>query len=652
MAENDWESLFSKARGDDDDDDDKVPDPLSSIHGEIRTDNLSKGAKKRKRKASTSLSLDPKIGWQRHLEERQDGSSSFAQTWLSWLQLKHHFCPQQGSNPCDSGWQDEQDDEQGRKILSGRHYCRSCQQSPVVHKAHVVAKHDQQDLRWLRIYCLVRNLRCVAVQAIVTKTKLQAVVCDLQKEWIRTIKQDLAPMAASLESIWAHCRTVSQWLLKLTRNQQPPPPPPTTAPATTTKMEELELFIRLIMGLDDVYYQLYYAELTGQLQRLSTTPRDVYTPHPVQHFGLFAVDAGALMDLQKELDKKSLDQKHGGIQERFGLTRKDNDDEHPLERLYHYRFLETMLLFEKSGWTSDSSTKVQIFKQLHEITDNDSHETPAPKLLMEWRNHCRDFVCHLYSYATPSLAVCRKLVDTVREQGMTSGFLELGAGTGYLASILHSLGANIEAFDLHPPSSTLRRNEWHGCTPPFFTVQSGSETILRKRNNLKRTALLLCYPPPGSNFANRALLNYTDHGGQMIVCVGEFKGLTGSPAFEGFLRNRYRCITRMPCLCWGTDASFVTVWVRRPAKQSLDTPQLDINRNEGLLLPCSYCGKKESTRRCRLLRFLSYCSKECCDQDETNRNVALQLVMIDLTEGAKRKLDFDRSSDFSRMMKS
>ena len=153
----------------------------------------------------------------------------------------------------------------------------------------------------------------------------------------------------------------------------------------------------------------------------------------------------------------------------------------------------------------------------------------------------------------------------MKNAGISGGIIEIGAGTGYVASLLKDAGINTVAWDIRPPGST-KSNEYHGSTPEFCNVAKGDPSDLRLRfPSLKAEAdeaLLLCYPPPESPMAKEALEAYLAGGGKCLIHIGEFSGLTGSTAFEDLLVRHFYCVDRIPCLAWGTDASMVTVWLR------------------------------------------------------------------------------------------
>ena len=125
----------------------------------------------------------------------------------------------------------------------------------------------------------------------------------------------------------------------------------------------------------------------------------------------------------------------------------------------------------------------------------------------------------------------------------------------------------------------------------------------------------------------------------MLVHIGEFKGLTGNKSFEELLLRQFECQERHTCLSWGTDASEVSFWVRKPASNQ--------SERSAMLLPCSHCGKHGAVRRCRLLRYLVYCGEMCYKRDLASRNLHLGINMIDL--GAKCSLDFLSDKHFSKL---
>jgi hypothetical protein len=192
--------------------------------------------------------------------------------------------------------------------------------------------------------------------------------------------------------------------------------------------------------------------------------------------------------------------------------------------------------------------------------EEELHGTVAPALLKEWRDSCRVFLCHLYSYATIPNAVLRRCIRAIIATHRSSSagmsptttslrLVEMGAGTGYLARLLETTcdtngsnnknpaggGVSVTAYDAAPDSS----NEYHAATPPFWVVHratvqdtsayycetaptaTSSSTRMTKKRKRKKPkqqqrdeatppadALLLCYPPPDDPMAATALGNF------------------------------------------------------------------------------------------------------------------------------------------------
>lgn len=118
--------------------------------------------------------------------------------------------------------------------------------------------------------------------------------------------------------------------------------------------------------------------------------------------------------------------------------------------------------------------------------------------------------------------------------------VEMGAGTGYWASLLTQLGVDILAYDEAPPDrvgnifhSPLLANGYStGETRPTYTrVEVGAPDTLRVLSPDR--ALFLCWPPYHDPMAFEAL---TAFGGQRVVYIGEEEGgCTSGDAFFAVL---------------------------------------------------------------------------------------------------------------------
>ncbi|CAJ1954462.1 unnamed protein product [Cylindrotheca closterium] len=413
--------------------------------------------------------------------------------------------------------------------------------------------------------------------------------------------------------------------------------------------------IRIIMACDALYYRLYYQQLAGMILDSKHGGADEawYIPHPQFYFGLEGLtkqskdysrrakgtrdksksvqllhNAQELKDSSPEL-QTLVDHLMVGQQ-----TKSQDPANHVLEAIHRYRFKETMSLFQDRSWASAGRTLSQWKKSLSlPVYPDSKHETPAPQLLMEWRDSCRDFLCHLYAYATVSSKAIRQLFHLLaqlqKEESMdlSRGIVEIGAGTGYLAEILRTQGIAVEAWDIQPTGisttsgSRSGMNEYHGHVPSFCDVRKGS--TFPSTSHASKSALLLCYPPPESPMAFNTLSAYRKAGGKCLIHIGEFKGLTGDSKFEGAVRKGdMHCVARYPCLGWGTDAAYVTVWIIKGSKPKMLT-------SASVLLPCSNLNcTKESKHRFRPLRQAVYCNQNCYDQHIPVRKCLLSLFNV------------------------
>ena len=354
----------------------------------------------------------------------------------------------------------------------------------------------------------------------------------------------------------------------------------------------------------------------------------------------------------------------------------------PLSFLHNNRLLEGLLLFHKSGWFLSHRVSEQTFQSLkthhqrldignHDTSINTEedlfyarHETPAPSILMHWRDSCRDFLCNLYAYATLAPSTIHQINKFCENNDISGGLVEVGAGTGFVADLLRRSGINVHAWDVSPPSSTS--NDYHGETPSFSTVRKGDvdDALKSHFNNCKSnqkaelSALLLCYPPPNSDMAYRAVKLFSKFGGRYIIHIGEFKGLTGSKKFETFLKTSFVCKDRYPCLEWGNDASNVTIWFRKEKSKNKNNnyDQNDImrdssNKPKTVLLPCSYCHQNESIRRYRLSRSIVYCSLKCFHSHKTLRNQLLQFHFINVVDkSGNDQIEFQNDQHFMKLI--
>ena len=239
-----------------------------------------------------------------------------------------------------------------------------------------------------------------------------------------------------------------------------------------------------------------------------------------------------------------------------------------------------------------------------------------------WRNHQREWPCRLYAFATPNNNVLNRL----QEYGP---FIEIGAGTGYWASLLLDQqqqqqkddGNNsdrqqeiiIKPFDKYATKED-GENLYHQETKRFTKVQSGDDNILRNEK-YKNHTLFLCYPPPNNNMAYDCLTKFK---GKTFAYVGEFEGTTGNLKFEKYLYRNFKLINCIDLPKFPDQNCNLTIWKRR--KQEIPSPISKALYLASWPLACDCCGAKGipgvvKLKRCKISRRAIYCSEKCFHDD-------------------------------------
>lgn len=169
----------------------------------------------------------------------------------------------------------------------------------------------------------------------------------------------------------------------------------------------------------------------------------------------------------------------------------------------------------------------------------------------------RDALISRYSFAVPTDEALHLIAGQSSE-----GVVEVGAGTGYWARLLHEKGVDVIAYDLLPPPSPA--NRWFGGSDVWFPVGDGDETVVERHGD--RT-LLLVWPTRKEAWAARAAELFHGAGGRRLVFVGEGPGgRTGDDSLHAVLGALDRCwacaygLVDAPCTChvralWRRSAS-------------------------------------------------------------------------------------------------
>ena len=664
-----WEDLFAMAAGDESSTVDISSKAAAGTKRQqhptdIDTKSTAKKKAKKKKKKKIPKDRHQRLKLERMLESRMDISHEATRHWPVWVRPGGSLLAGTPSScPRYVGSYDASDD--GNYDPRKKRTCSSCGGCPLHHEL-VVDTRDGPGLGGtcaydhLNVFLSNRNVRACASIALAEQRKARRRGSKKTGGDINTDDADnnanYALIRAYARAALHHVKEITSKLLSLTSTLL------SSGEASILEGKcsalhravaawrsgrdgapaDFDTIIRVIIASDELYYRLYYLQL---IEALPISTSGAYIPHPTNYFvadrlcwdtvggtrcvSKFLKRGGKIPEIMKEYSTAATQSKSSTVQ-----------FQHPLLLLKSNRFAETVLLF--GDWTEDVQTKSRFAKAVKSVARSLSlqsstsqpedafyaaHECPAPKVLMEWRNVCRDLLCNLYAYATVS-------VDHLESHPIcaSAGILEVGAGTGYYASLLQMAGIDARPSDIANTDASM--NEYHGSTPSFTRVETGD--IVKLKNDLLRQrelhvpALLLCYPPPLTSMAHDALRTFIEAGGNIVIHIGEFEGLTGSLAFERLLLDKFRCVRREPCFSWSTDASSLTVWEAAVAGNASTA-------SAHVLIPCSNCGSKPATKRFRLIRSLAYCGEECYKEHKSERlaHALCSMIPVDVAERAR-----------------
>ena len=349
-------------------------------------------------------------------------------------------------------------------------------------------------------------------------------------------------------------------------------------------------------------------------------------------------------------------------------TADGNRSTNPLLILWQSRFMETIRHVWATRYSAVKSpialreaisTVNDANKEAHDVHNNSqeallkNHETCAISLeVAQWRDSIRDYPANFYAYAAPTKEALQDIANCFKSSEVEQ-ILEAGAGSGYWSALLrlylekNSKAASSEvpivvAYDIAPPSNeecnvgAVVKNDYHGNIPTFTEVLQAdnlSDASLPPVSSVANTALLLCYPPPGSDMACNALSTYIAGGGRAVMHIGEWQpGLTGSITFEALLTQNFYCrkedVLHLPS--WGTDATYLTIWRKKVSEDEGNAQQGACAMSFSPAI--GYCSvhlcSKPALRRCRYARCLQYCSSDCYNEHFLQRNAVLAVQMI------------------------
>jgi hypothetical protein len=130
-----------------------------------------------------------------------------------------------------------------------------------------------------------------------------------------------------------------------------------------------------------------------------------------------------------------------------------------------------------------------------------------------------------YSWAIPT-------TEALTMIAVNAPIVEIGAGTGYWAALLISMGVDIVAYDLNPPGGARENSYRHKRT--YTTVNEGNHKKLLRHAD---RALFLCWPPYAEPMAHECLSAFK---GDTLIYIGEgWGGCNADQDFWDLLRKEW-----------------------------------------------------------------------------------------------------------------
>jgi hypothetical protein len=153
-----------------------------------------------------------------------------------------------------------------------------------------------------------------------------------------------------------------------------------------------------------------------------------------------------------------------------------------------------------------------------------------------------------YAWSIPS----KEAIDCICKY---SPIIEVGAGTGYWASLINSAGAKIHCYDINPP----------GITPNDYSHQKQYYPIQPvqwlKWEKTRNSTLFLCWPPYDDNMAIDCLKKYR---GDTLIYIGEgHYGCTANDAFHNELDKNWIELEGVNLFQWDGIHDHLTIYRRK-----------------------------------------------------------------------------------------
>ena len=134
-----------------------------------------------------------------------------------------------------------------------------------------------------------------------------------------------------------------------------------------------------------------------------------------------------------------------------------------------------------------------------------------------------------------------------------SPIIEIGAGTGYWASLISEQGAKIICFDKFLSDNT------YGHKKQYIPINSGDHTVLEKFS--PKMTLFLCWPPCDEDMAYDCIKAFK---GKYFIYIGEGPyGCTGDDKFHEELENNWNWLNSHDIPQWSGLHDELNIYKRK-----------------------------------------------------------------------------------------
>lgn len=162
-----------------------------------------------------------------------------------------------------------------------------------------------------------------------------------------------------------------------------------------------------------------------------------------------------------------------------------------------------------------------------------------------------------FSSAVP----CKAALDAIATVAQ-GGVVELGAGSGYWAALLHEKGVDVLCYDIEPPTIACKNRFF---AAQFFRVRHGGPNVLCKRSIAQRTLLLIwpwCKDMGGLPPYDAAALRM--YRGDTVVHVGDLQhpGITTSREAVDVLEQYFTLAREVDIPHWPHSRDMLSIWHR------------------------------------------------------------------------------------------